>query len=366
MSNGRSKSHQKNLSATLGPEPVTVGLDLGDRKCHICIVDSKGEIVKEEAITTSPTAFKDYFKKLPKATVVAIEVGPHSRWVSQAIRECGHDAIVANSSKVKFIFANNGKNDRVDARSLARLARVDRQLLFPIHHRSNEAQSALSVLRARDALVRARTRLINCVRGLVKPTGVHLLAASAECFPLRASTRIPTELRLSTALSLEQIQALSDSIAVYDQYIEHLVETQYPKAKLLQQIPGVGALTSLAFILTLDDPARFPKSRQVGCYLGLRPRQDQSGDSNPQLGITKGGDEFLRRLLVNAAHYILGHFGPDSDLRRWGLAIAARGGRRAKKRAVAAVARKLAVLLHHLWLTGEVYDPFHHSSGKAA
>jgi transposase len=192
------------------------------------------------------------------------------------------------------------------------------------------------------------------------------LAASAECFPLRASTRIPTELRLSTALSLEQIQALSDSIAVYDQYIEHLVETQYPKAKLLQQIPGVGALTSLAFILTLDDPARFPKSRQVGCYLGLRPRQDQSGDSNPQLGITKGGDEFLRRLLVNAAHYILGHFGPDSDLRRWGLAIAARGGRRAKKRAVAAVARKLAVLLHHLWLTGEVYDPFHHSSGKAA
>jgi transposase len=320
--------------------------------------------VKEEAITTSPAAFRDYFKKLPPA-VVAIEVGPHSRWVSQAVHECGHDAIVANASKVKFIFANDGKNDRVDARSLARLARVDRRLLFPIHHRSNEAQSALSVLRARDALVRARTRLINCVRGLVKPTGIHLSPSSADCFPLRAASRIPTDLRLSTALTLEQIQSLSDAIAVYDQYIEHLVETQYPKAKLLRQIPGVGALTSLAFILTLDDPARFPKSRQVGCYLGLRPRQDQSGDSNPQLGITKGGDEFLRRLLVNAAHYILGHFGPDSDLRRWGLAIAARGGRRAKKRAVAAVARKLAVLQHHLWVTGEVYEPLH-NSGKAA
>ncbi|MBV9503389.1 MAG: IS110 family transposase [Acidobacteriia bacterium] len=153
---------------------------------------------------------------------------------------------------------------------------------------------------------------------------------------------------------------------MYDQYIEHLVETQYPKAKLLQQIPGVGALTSLAFILTLDDPGRFPKSRKVESYLGLRPRQDQSGDSNPQLGITKGGGEFFRRLMVNAAHCILGHFGPDSDLRRWGLAIAPRGGQRAKKRAVAAVPRKLAVLLHHLWLTGEVYDPFHHSSGKAA
>jgi len=199
----------------------------------------------------------------------------------------------------------------------------------------------------------------------VKPTGVHLGPASADCFPLRAAKPIPAELQFSTALTMEQIQSLTDSIAVYDEYIEHLVDTQYAKAKLLQQIPGVGALTSLAFILTLDDPARFPKSRQVGCYLGLRPRQDQSGDSNPQLGITKSGDEFLRRLLVNAAHYVLGHFGPDSDLRRWGLAIAARGGKRAKKRAVAAVARKLAVLLHHLWVTGDVYEPFH-NTGKAA
>jgi transposase len=365
MSDQSRTKRRKSSSADAVHETVTVGVDLGDRKCHICIVDAKGEIVKEEAITTSPPAFKEYFKKLPTSTVVAIEVGPHSRWVSQVISECGHDAIVANASKVKFIFANNGKNDRVDARSLARLARVDRHLLFPIHHRSNNTQFALSVLRARDALVRARTRLINCVRGLVKPTGVHLPAASADCFPVRAAKQIPVELQFSTALTLEQIQALTDSIAVYDQYIEHLVETEYPKAKLLQQIPGVGALTSLAFILTLDDPARFPKSRQVGCYLGLRPRQNQSGDSNPQLGITKGGDEFLRRLLVNAAHYILGHFGPDSDLRRWGLAIAARGGKRAKKRAVAAVARKLAVLLHHLWVTADVYEPFH-NTGKAA
>lgn len=166
MSNGGSTNHGKTSSAIAGGgKPVTVGVDLGDRKCHICVVDSEGEIVKEEAITTSPTAFKDYFKRLPRATVVAIGVGPRSRWVSQVIRDCGHDAIVANASKVKFIFANNGKNDRVDARSLARLARVDSKLLFPIHHRGNEAQSALSVLRARDAHVRARTRLINCVRG---------------------------------------------------------------------------------------------------------------------------------------------------------------------------------------------------------
>lgn len=344
---------------------VTIGVDLGDRKSHICVLDKQGEIVNEEAITTSPAAFREYFRKFPSA-VVAIEVGMHSRWASHVIRDCGHHAIVANASKVKFIFSNDGKNDRVDARSLARLARVDPRLLFPIHHRSDTAQSALSVIRARDALVRARTRLINCVRGLVKPTGTRLPVSSAECFPARAASRIPPDIRLSTTVMLEQIQSLNEGIAVYDQYIEHLVETQFPKAKLLQQIPGVGALTSLAFILTLDDPARFSKSRQVGCYLGLRPRQDQSGNSNPQLGITKGGDEFLRRLLINAAHYMLGQFGPDSDLRRWGLKISARGGRRAKKRAVAAVARKLAVLLHHLWITGEVYEPLHNNRQEAA
>jgi transposase len=346
-------------------DEVTIGVDLGDRKSHVCMLDGRGEIVREEAITTSPASFRQHFRKLPRA-VVALEVGTHSRWASRVLQDCGHEAIVANPCKVKFIFSNDGKNDRVDARSLARLARVDRELLFPIQHRSEGAQSALSIIRARDALVRARTRLINCVRGLVKPTGCRLPAASAECFPARVAARIPPDLRLSTALMLEQIQSLNEAIAVYDQYIEHLVATRYQNARLLQQIPGIGSLTALSFILTLDDPARFPKSRQVGCYLGLRPRQDQSGNSNPQLGITKGGDEFLRRLLVNAAHYILGQFGPDSDLRRWGLKIAARGGRRAKKRAVAAVARKLAVLLHHLWVTGEVYEPLHNSHEQAA
>jgi transposase len=357
------KRHEQNVDQP--SKRATIGVDLGDRKSHICMLNGDGQIVNEEAITTSPAGFREYFRKLPPA-VVAMEVGTHSRWANQVIQDCGHQAIVANATKVKFIFSNDGKNDRVDARSLARLARADPQLLFPIQHRSAGAQSVLSVIRGRDALVRARTRLINCVRGLVKPTGTRLPIASAECFPTRVADRIPSDIRLSTTLLLEEIQSLSEAVAVYDQYIEHLVETKYPKAKLLQQIPGVGSLTSLAFVVTLDDPSRFVKSRQVGCYLGLRPRQSQSGNSNPQLGITKGGDEFLRRLLINAAHYMLGQFGPDSDLRQWGLRIAARGGRRAKKRAVAAVARKLAVLLHHLWITGEVYEPLHNKQPEAA
>jgi transposase len=234
---------------------------------------------------------------------------------------------------VQLIFGNDRKNDRVDARSLAQLARVDRKLLFPITHRSEHSHTSLAVLRARDAAVRARTRLINSVRGLIKPTGVRIrVPSNAEVFPDRICDQIPEGLRLATSLLLEQIQSLSDTIGVYDQYVEHLVNTEFQHAKRLQQVPGVGALTALAFVLTLDDPGRFEKSRKVGSYFGLRPRQDQSGERNPQLGISKGGDEFMRRLLIQSAHYIIGHFGPDCDLRQWGLKIAARGGRRAKKR----------------------------------
>jgi transposase len=344
---------------------LTVGIDLGDRKSVVCVLDDEGCILAEQSIATTPASFRQHFGSFPRS-LVALEVGMHSRWTSRILKECGHDVVVANPCKVKLIYANDGKNDRVDARSLARLARADRQLLSPVQHRSEEAQAALSVLRARDAVVRARTRLINCVRGLVKPTGVRLRTASAECFPQQVREHIPEELRGATALLLEEIDSLSDSVHVYDQYIEHLAATKFPQTKLLQQVTGVGPITALGFVLTLDDPGRFRRSRQVGCYLGLRPKQNQSGESNPQLGISKGGDEFLRRLLVNAAHYILGPFGADSDLRRWGLKIAERGGQRAKKRAVAAVARKLAVLLHRLWVTAEVYEPLRNSHRSAS
>lgn len=345
---------------------LTIGVDLGDRKSTICVIDAAGEIMREETILTGPVSFADYFRRTPTSLIV-IEVGMHSRWANRVLSECGHEVIVANPCRVKLIYGSDNKNDRVDARSLAQLARVDRKLLFPVTHRSDRAHSRLAVLRARDAAVRARTRLINSVRGLIKPTGVRIhVPTNAEVFPDRVCNQIPEELRFATTLLLEQIQATSDTIAVYDQYVEHLVDTEFPHARRLQQVPGVGTLTALAFVLTLDDPQRFDKSRKVGSYLGLRPRQDQSGERNPQLGINKGGDEFLRRLLIQSAHYILGHFGPDSDLREWGLKIAARGGRRAKKRAVAAVARKLAVLLHKLWVSGEVYDPLRSRLQQAA
>jgi len=138
-------------------------------------------------------------------------------------------------------------------------------------------------------------------------------------------------------------------------------EERYPRTRLLRQVPGVGPVTALAFVLALADPSRFRSSRSVGAYLGLRPRRSDSGESMPELRITKAGNGAVRRLLVQCAQYILGPFGPESDLRGWGLKLAGRGGKRAKRVAVVAVARKLSVLLHRLWVSGENYDPLRNS-----
>jgi transposase len=259
---------------------------------------------------------------------------------------------------LRAIYHNPRKGDRADAETLARL---DPELLSPIHHRSPQAQADLAVLRSRDALVRCRTLLINHARDLVKASGSRLPSCSAVGFARKVAPDIPEPLRPALAPILDTIASLTQQIQAYDRTNEELCGERYPETRLLPAISGVGPLTSLAFILTLEDPARFHKSRGGGPALGLVPCRDQSGDQDRQLRITKTGDAYLRRLLVGSAQYILGPFGPDCVLRRWGLKLAERGGKNAKKRAVVAVARKLAILLHHLWKTGEVYDPSYHA-----
>ena len=250
------------------------------------------------------------------------------------------------------------RNDRIDAEELAREARIDVTRLHPIRHRCLQAQADLERLRARDSVVRARSSLINHSRGVVKSYGERVGRCSAEAFGRKARNAVPSELLPALTPVLDLIEQLTISIRTYDQVIEEVITTRYPVAdRLRREIPGVGPITALAFILLIDDPKRFAKSRDVGAYFGLCPRLDSSSDSNPQLGITKAGDEFGRRLLVSAAHYILGPFGPACDLRRHGEAIAARGGMNAKKRAVVAVARKLAVMMHRIWMSGSVYNP---------
>ena len=216
----------------------------------------------------------------------------------------------------------------------------------------------MAIIRSRQALVGCRTQLVNHVRGAVKSFGARLPKCPARSFHNKAAEHIPEALLPALGPILEQIGSLTQRIRDYERKLETISKERYPETDLLRQVEGVGPLTALTFVLTLEDPYRFERSRSVGAYLGLVPATDQSGDRDPrEKHITKEGDEMLRKLLVNGAHYILGPFGSDSDLRRHGEKIASRGGKNAKKRAVVAVARKLAVLLHSLWVSGEVYDP---------
>jgi transposase len=335
--------------------PQTVGVDVSDKISHFCVLGPEGEITAEGTFRTTPRGFSEQFPSTKQFRVV-LEVGTHSPWISRVLRELGHEVVVANAGRVRMIYGNDNKNDRVDARTLARLARVDTGLLHPIRHRGAEAQADLAVLHARDSLVSVRTKLVNTVRSMVKSLGTRLPGASPEYFPRKLRSHIPEALQPALLPLLDQMETITFQVRAYDKQIEQLARTKYPRTQLIQQIHGVGVLTSLAFVLIIDDPHRFLKSRDVGSYLGLRPRRDDSGQSRPQLSVTKAGNPFLRRLLVGCAQYILGHFGADCDLRRWGHALMARGGKSAKKRAVVAVARKLAVLMHSLWVNGEVYE----------
>ena len=343
------------MTATLFPN-LTIGLDLGDRTSATHEVDAAGACLRAATVPTTRQGLTRYFAARPPARVV-YEVGTHSPWVTRLLTALGHEVIVANPSAMFAGAPRRRRNDRLDAQFLARQGRADVTLLHPITHRGAETQRDLAVLRARDQLVAVRTKLINHVRGAVKATGERLSACSAEAFAARAARELPAALAPALTPLLEVIGDLTRRLRQAEAQLATLIRERYPAAAHLQQPAGVGPLTALAYVLLIDDPHRFRASRDAGPYFGLVPRLDASGASAPQLRIAKTGDEYGRRLLVSAAQYILGPFGPPCDLRRYGAAIAARGGTNAKKRAVVAVARKLAVLLHRLWLSGATYDP---------
>lgn len=343
--------HSKAKSAT---QMETIGIDLGDKASRYCILDSDGKVVEEGSFRNQISSIEKHFSGARRR--IALEAGAQSAWISRELKRLGHEVLVAHARELKWITASDSKNDPVDARKLARLARADVKLLAPIEHRTAEQQAQLALVRARDAVLRARTLLINTARGLAKGFGVRLPKSITARFGARALTALPEFLKAALAGLLEQIDALSRQVAAYDQHILKLAE-QHPEIERLASIPGVGTLTALTFVLTLGRAERFARSRDVAGFLGLRPKQRQSGARDPQLGISKSGDPYLRKLLVQCSHYILGHWGPDSALRRWGLSKAA-GGKKASLRAIVAVARKLAVLLHRLWTTGDFYKPF--------
>lgn len=336
----------------------TIGNDVGDTWIYYAAVDGEGKVIAEGRIRTRALELQRLYAALGSTRVrMVLETGTHSPWISRLLKSMEHEVIVANSRDLHMIFKSKKKRDRVDAQTLAKVGRFDTELLHPVHHRREEIQRDLMMIRTRDSLVAVRTKLINLVRGMIKTVGERLPGCSADAFGSRMKPCLPVMLSGMLTPLVDQVASLTEQIRAYDKQVEQLIEARYPSAKVMMAIDGVGPLTALTFVLLVEDARRFSSSRSVGAYFGLVPALDESGQSQPQKRITKRGDALMRRLLVNAAHFILGKFGKDSDLRRHGLGIAERGGKNAKKRAVVAVARKLTVIMHHLWASDVAYDP---------
>jgi len=376
---GPRKGSMKELRKRAAEGRLTIGLDLGDRNTHYCVISAQGEVLVEDKLATSKAGLDGLLTELPSCRV-AMEVGTHSGWVSRHVSKRGHEAIVANARRIAWITQSRRKNDRIDARKLAQLARVDLALLAPIRHRGEQAQQELAVIRARAAVIEARTSLINAARGQAKTLGERLGRCDADQVGVEMAEGFPAEVRRVVEGLLRMVAELTVQIREYDREI-HAIALGYPELELFTAIYGVGELTALTFLLTIEDQQRFKKSREVGPFLGLVPGQDQSGQRDVSLRITKEGDRLLRTLLVQCAHCLLRPGAPDSDLRRWARAKleqrqmeAEKAGQKkaggkpkdpGKKRVLVAVARRLAVLMHHLWATGEVYDPLYQAKAEA-
>lgn len=341
--------------------PTTIGLDLSDNVGHFQVQRGDGHVLDRGKVKLTKEHLEAFLGEW-KGCRLVIEAGTHSPWISRVVSDCGLELVVANPRRVELISKSNSKTDPKDAALLAEIGRTNKTLLAPIEHRTASTQLDQAVLRARDEVVRARTSMINHVRGVMKSNGHRAPSASADSFGRRVCATMPDELKAALEPIARLIMAMSDQVKSFDEQLEDMADQKYPITKVLREIGGVGPVVSLSFVLKIEDPARFKNSRAVGPYVGLVSRKQDSGESNPQLHITKAGDRELRRLLVISANYILGCFGPDCDLRRFGLRIAGDGSNRAaKKRAKVAVARKLAVLMHHLWTHGLEYDPLYNA-----
>lgn len=341
-----------------------IGLDLGDIYSQACVLDgTTAKVVERAKLRTTPAHVEKFFERRSPCRVV-IEAGTHSSWMHRELTRLGHEVIIANPRKVRMRGSDH-KDDRVDAEYLARMGRADPELLYPLEPRSERVLRALEVVRGREKLVNARTALINHVRGVVKCHGGRLPSSSTPRFH-KLLEHVDAVLRPTLEHLMNCIEQLTDEIHALDRKVTRMCKDEFPETRWLRQVAGVGDLTALVYVLVIEDPKRFPNSRAAAAFVGLVPRRCQSGQSDPSLSIRKSGDRLLRKLLVQAAHYILGPFGPESELRRHGFELLARSGKTAKKRAVIAIARKLAVLLHALWKNQATYKPITEEHNAAA
>lgn len=343
------------LERATGP---TIGIDIGDRYSYFCVLSVNGDIVEQGRFATEREAAAEFFSRHPTSRIV-MEVGTHSPWLSRLSTSTGHETLVVDPRRLRLLTENERKRDKRDAQLLAEMGRSAPQLLTLVHHRSEETHRNLQLFRTRDLLVRQRTAAVTAVRSMVKSLGSRLPKSTTDNFAENARAAVPKEMLGAVTPLLKVIELLTQQIDVLEGRIEKLAcSPKYRDAcELVSQPSGIGTLTALAFILTIEDASRFRSSRNVPAYFGLVPRCKQSGTRDQQLGISKTGDELVRKLLVQCASLMMRPSAAQSDMRTWALGLAERGGKNGKKRATVGLARKLAVLMHRLWVTGEEYQP---------
>ena len=329
------------------------GIDVHQKASEICVVGEDGEVMERTRVPTRREALKRYFGVQPRMRVV-MEAGGSSQWVSRVIEECGHEVVVCAPRRVRMIAESTLKTDQIDAEVLARLGRIDHGFLGRVTHRGEEAQLLRANLTARSALVEARAKWINTVRGVLRGFGYRVSGGRSGTFHARcAKVLLPADLRAVIQPMLTQLEAVTEEIERLEEKLEEIA-TEIPVVQHLQEIPGVGLIVALYFVLSVDDPGRFRRSRDVGVFFGLRPCLRGSGDVRHYGRITREGDPEMRRLLVQAAHGMMNTRTP-CRLQRWAAELELRRG---KGKATVALARKIAVLMHHLWVTGESFQAF--------
>ena len=335
-----------------------IGIDLGDKKHIAVLFDENGKESKPFSIPNTREGLNKTLTKHPGCTVV-MEAGTHSPWISRLVESCGCKAHVGQPRKLRAIWDADDKSDERDARMLGRLYRFDPNMVPPVFHRGERAQVDLALIKSRNQLKESRQSLVNYARCTVKSFGERLSSCGSVSFATKTWDEVPEALHSALEGVYASIRTLTEQIKEMESKIHWMCREDYQETQWLMQVCGVGPITALSFVLVLEDPGRFAKSREVGCFLGLTPRRDQSGETDKQLRITKSGDKMLRCLLVNCATYILRDASPDCDLKRFGQRLGERGGKRGHKCAKVAVARKLAVMLHRLWKDQAAYDPNH-------
>ena len=335
---------------------ITIGMDLGNKKHAVCALDQAGNVMWRKDVANTPEALTAFFEENADATV-AMETGLCCRWISALAKSCGCDVVVGNARKLAAIWMGKQKNDENDALMIAKLARADRELFHPVALRDDERHEMVQVIELRDVVVSQRTQAVISVRGLCKAHGVFIPKCDASCFHKVAADAIPDGMAWKFKPMLRHLKELAATIKRYDAMLEEYAQEHFKdEVGLLQTAPGVGLITSCAFVALIADPGRFGSARDAGAYFGLTPGQDQSGDKDAPKHVTKAESALMRRLLVTAANYILRASSPDTALKRHGERICARGGKVARRKAKAAVARKLAVIMLAMLKSGKPYD----------